>query len=112
MLGWKAAGLSPFEKLGFLKLIIRILMKDRTIRLNKMYTTNTRNFLPNTFFLRRRILMRSSTNQNNRNKIPCSLQNMDTKVMVESVRNLAAVAVRDGGSQERQRREERRNQVE
>ena len=32
---------------------------------------------------------------------------MDTKVMVESVRNLAAVDLRDGGSQQRQRWEER-----
>ena len=112
MLGWKAAGLSPFEKLGFLKLIILILMKERTIRFNRMYTTNTRNFLPNTFFLRRRVLMRYSTIQNSRNKIPCSLQNMDTTVIVERVRNLAAVALGDGGSQERQRREERRKQVE
>ena len=51
--------------------------------------------------------MRSSMNQNRRNKIPCSLQNMDIKVRAESVRNLAAVA-----SQERQMMEERRKRVE
>ena len=107
MLGWKAAGLSPFEKLGFSKLIIHILTKDKTIRFNKIYRTNTRNFLLNTFFRSWRVLMRSRMNQNRRNKIPCSLQNMDIKVRAERVRNLAAVA-----SQERQMMEERRKRAE
>ena len=106
MLGWKAAGLSPFWKLGFSKLIIHSLMADKTIRFNKMYKTNTRNSLRNTFFRSRLVLMRSSRNQNNRKRIPCSLQNMDMKVMVESVRNLAAVAGVVSGCQDRQRREE------
>ena len=82
-------------------------MKDNTIRFDKMYRTVTRNFLLNNFFLCSRVWRRSNTNQNNRNKIPCSLQNMEMKVMLESVRNLVAVA-----SHSRQMMEERRKKVE
>ena len=104
-----AVGLSFLWKVGFSKLFTHNLIKTNNMRLRVITRQNITNLEEKTFFLTQPVFRSSLSHQNSRNKIPCSLANMETAVSVMRRVHLMESLARERGDQETRSREDTRN---